>query len=201
MKLSDYAKKAGVHYRTAYRWYQAGQIKGYQADTGTIIITEQDDNPKSLKVAIYARVSSSENKSDLDSQASRLTAYCAAKGYRVHQVVKEVGSGINDNRQKLTDLLSDETITLIVVEHKDRVTPFGFNYIETLLRKQGRKIEVINLADNGKEELMQDLISIIYSFSVRMYGLRRAKRKTEKIIQELQEEQDATSGTAHHPSE
>lgn len=201
MKLSDYAKKAGVHYRTAYRWYQAGQIKGYQADTGTIIITEQDDNQKSLKVAIYARVSSSENKSNLDSQADRLTTYCAAKGYQVHKVIKEVGSGVNENRQKLTDLLNDETITLIVVEHKDRLARFGFSYIETLLRKQGRKIEVINLADNGKEDLMQDLISIIYSFSARMYGLRRAKRKTEKIIQELQDDQNATGGTAHHPTE
>lgn len=201
MKLSDYAKKAGVHYRTAYRWYQAGQIKGYQADSGTIIITEQDDNAKPLRVAVYARVSSSENKSNLDSQADRLTTYCAAKGYQVHRVVKEIGSGINDNRQKLIDLLNDETIALIVVEHKDRLTRFGFNYIETLLGKQGRKVEVINLADNGKEDLMQDLISIIYSFSARMYGLRRAKRKTEKIIQELQDDQNATSGTAHHPTE
>lgn len=194
MKLSDYARKTGVHYRTAYRWYQSGQIKGYQTDTGTIIITEQDDNQKSLKVAVYARVSSSENKSNLDSQADRLTAYCAAKGYQVAKVVKEIGSGVNDNRQKLIDLLSDETITLIVVEHKDRLTRFGFNYIETLLGKQGRKVEVINLAENGKEDLMQDLISIIYSFSARMYGLRRAKRKTEKIIQELQEQDENAVG-------
>jgi putative resolvase len=202
MKLSDYARKTGVHYRTAYRWYQSGQIKGYQTDTGTIIITEQDDNQKSSKVAVYARVSSSENKSNpsassgqaLDSQADRLTAYCAAKGYQVAKVVKEIGSGVNDNRQKLIDLLSDETITLIVVEHKDRLTRFGFNYIETLLGKQGRKVEVINLAENGKEDLMQDLISIIYSFSARMYGLRRAKRKTEKIIQELQEQDENAVG-------
>jgi putative resolvase len=205
MKLSDYAKKAGVHYRTAYRWYQAGQIRGYQTDTGTIIITEQDDNQKSLRVAVYARVSSSENKSNLDSQVDRLTAYCAAKGYQVAKVVKEIGSGINDNRQKLIDVLNDESITLIVVEHKDRLTRFGFNYIETLLGKQGRKVEVINLAqwapENGKEDLMQDLISIIYSFSARMYGLRRAKRKTEKIIQELQGDQNATGGTAHYSTE
>ena len=192
MKLSDYAKQQGVSYRTAWQWFKDGRLKGYQAETGTIIVTESVAQVPS-KVVVYARVSSSENKSNLDSQADRLTAYCAAKGYQVAKVVKEIGSGINDNRQKLTELLNDETITLIVVEHKDRLARFGFNYIEVLLGKQGRKVEVINLAQDGKEDLMQDLISIIYSFSARMYGLRRAKRKTEKIIQELQGNQDATS--------
>lgn len=193
MKLKEYADKVGVSYMTAFRWYKAGKIKGYQMDTGTIIVTEHDSTDKPLKVAVYARVSSSENKSNLDSQADRLTAYCAAKGYQVAKVVKEVGSGINDSRQKLTELFNDDSITLIVVEHKDRLTRFGFNYIETLLGKQGRKVEVINLTD-GKEDLMQDLISIIYSFSARMYGLRRAKRKTEKIIKELEQDQNDATG-------
>lgn len=194
MKLKEYANKVGVSYMTAFRWYKSGKIKGYQMETGTIIVTEHDDTNKPLKVAVYARVSSSENKSNLDSQADRLTAYCAAKGYQVAKVVKEIGSGINDGRQKLIELLNDDSMTLIVVEHKDRLTRFGFNYIETLLGKQGRKVEVINWAENGKEDLMQDLISIIYSFSARMYGLRRAKRKTEKIIKELEQElHDATS--------
>ena len=92
----------------------------------------------------------------------------------------------------MIELLQDETITVIVVEHKDRLTRFGFNYIETLLALQGRKLEVVNLADNGKEDLMQDLVSIIYSFSARMYGQRRAKRKTEIIVKELQDQNDAT---------
>lgn len=145
MKLSDYARKTGVHYRTAYRWYQSGQIKGYQTDTGTIIITEHDDNQKSLKVAIYARVSSSENKSNLDSQANRLTAYCAAKGYQVAKVVKEVGSGVNDNRQKLIDLLSDETITLIVVEHYRNVCDSSacFRLIGAAMKSAKRRIELL----------------------------------------------------------
>lgn len=191
MKLSDYARKVGVHYRTAYRWFKSGQISGYQSETGTIIVTERDSERNSLKVAIYARVSSSENKSNLDSQAERLVSYCAARGYQVAKVIKEVGSGVNDNRQKLIELLGDNSFTLIVVEHKDRLTRFGFNYIETLLKSQGRNVEVVNLAENGKEDLMQDLVSIIYSFSARMYGLRRAKRKTEKIVAELESEQDA----------
>lgn len=190
MKLSDYAKQVGVSYVTAYRWFKAGKIKGFQADTGTIIVTEQDEPSKPLKVAIYSRVSSSENKSNLDGQADRLLGYCAAKGWQVSKIVKEIGSGVNDARPKLIELLQDETITLIVIEHKDRLTRFGFNYIETLLNLQGRRLEVVNLAENGKEDLMQDLVSIIYSFSARMYGQRRAKRKTEKIVKELQEQDE-----------
>ncbi|HIE26708.1 TPA: IS607 family transposase [Candidatus Poribacteria bacterium] len=181
MKLSDYAKKVGISYRTAWRWFKTGKIAGYQMDTGTIIITEDDEPEKMQKVAIYVRVSSSENKSNLDTQAERLKDYCAAKGYQVHKVVREIGSGINDNRQKLLKLLSDASITTIVVEHKDRLTRFGFRYIETLLSQNRRQIEVVNLA----EDLLEDLVSIIYSFCARLYGRRRAKRKTEKVTKAL----------------
>lgn len=75
--------------------------------------------------------------------------------------------------------------TKIVVEHKDRLTRFGFNYLLTLLEKQGCQIEIVNEAGNDKDDLMQDLVSIITSMCARYYGLRRSKRKTEKIIQEL----------------
>lgn len=185
MKLSDYAKKTGVTYKTAWNWFRAGKIKGYQMDTGTIIVTEADDATLPQKVAVYARVSSSENRSNLNSQAERLVQYCAAKGWQVHKVVKEVGSGVNDNRKNLLKLLADTTVTVIVVEHKDRLTRFGFNYIETLMQSQGHHLEVVNLADNGKEDLLDDLVAIIYSFCARLYGQRRAKRKTEKITKEL----------------
>jgi predicted site-specific integrase-resolvase len=186
MKLSDYARKVGVSYRTAYRWFKSGKIRGYQIDTGTIIITEEDEQHLPQKVAVYTRVSSAENRANLNTQADRLVAYCAAKGWQVHKVVKEVGSGVNDNRKKLLKLLSDPTVTTIVVEHKDRATRFGFRYIETLLELQGRRIEVVNLAENGQEDLLEDLVAIIYSFCARLYGQRRAKRKTEKISKELE---------------
>lgn len=142
MKLSQYAKKLGVGYRTTWNWYKAGKLKGYQLPTGTIIITE-NENSSSQKVAIYARVSSAENKTNLDSQADRLIAYCQAKGGQIHKVVKEILSGIKDNREKLLKLLADTSLTVIVVEHKERLSRFGFNYISTLLEIQGRRIEVV----------------------------------------------------------
>ncbi|MBT9161278.1 MAG: hypothetical protein DDT26_02583 [Dehalococcoidia bacterium] len=190
MKLSAYAHKVGVSYRTAWRWFKAGKIVGYQVDTGTIIITDPISEAVPAtghqKIAIYTRVSAAENKGNLEGQAKRLLDYCAAKGYRVSAVVKEIGSGVNDTRPKLVKLLTDPAVALIVVEHKDRLTRFGFNYIEQLLTMQGRQIEVINQAENGKEDLIQDFVSIVTSFCARLYGQRRSRRKTERIIAELQ---------------
>src|SRR5438270_1433320 len=190
MKLSQYAKGVGVSYRTAFRWWQNGQIKGYQLPSRTIVVTEGEERserkPEGL-VAIYTRVSSHEHRANLDRQAERLEDYCAAKGYQVSKVVKEIGSGVNDNRAKFLALLEDQRLTRIVVEHKDRATRFGFRYLETLLRGQGRTLEVVNLAENNREDLLADLVSIVYSFAARLYGPRRAKRKTEAIVKQLQE--------------
>ena len=191
MKLIDYARLQGISYRTAWRWYKAGKIAGQQMDTGTILVTEplpMKELPATAKVAVYTRVSSSENKSNLDSQAERLVAYCTVRGYQVSKVVKEIGSGVNDNRPKFLALLADPSIRRIVIEHKDRGTRFGFRYIETLLNTYGREIEVVNQAENSTEDLLADLTSIIYAFCARLYGQRRAKRKTEKIVQELEQE-------------
>lgn len=187
MKLSEYAKQQGISYRTAFRWWQAGQIPGYQAATGTIIVQEPKPAASAAqRVAIYARVSSHEHQANLDRQAERLVSYCAAKGYQVSRVVKEIASGVNDSRPKLLALLEDQAITLIVVEHRDRLTRFGFRYLETLLRGQGRALEVVNQAENATEDLMADLTAILSSFTARLYGQRRAKRKTETIIRALE---------------
>lgn len=190
MKLSVYAKKLGISYRTAWEWFRTDKIKGaYKTESGTVIVP--DEIPKKEDyIIIYARVSSSENKNNLDTQAERLVGYSTAKGYQIKEVVKEVGSGVNDNRQKLQKLLREGKATKIVVEHKDRLTRFGFNYLSTLLEKQGCQIEIVNVVDNDKEDLMQDLISIITSMCARYYGLRRSKRKTDKIIQELKNDKE-----------
>ena len=116
--------------------------------------------------------------------------YAIAKGYTIVEVVKEVGSGVNDNRPKLLKLLEKDSYGTIIVEHKDRLTRFGFNYIETLLKKQNKQIEVVNKAEDEVSDLKEDLISVIYSFSAKMYGLKQSKRKTEKIIKCLEEEND-----------
>ena len=111
--------------------------------------------------------------------------YANAKGYQIEKVISEIGSGLNDNRPKLEKLLTDKTIDIIIVEHKDRLARFGINYIEKLLALDGRKIEIVNPQMNERDDLMQDFVSIVTSFCARLYGKRRTKRQTEKIIEEL----------------
>ena len=98
---------------------------------------------------------------------------------------------MNDSRPKSLSLLKDTSITLLVVEHRDRLTRFGFPYLETLLETQGRSIEVVNLAENDQEDLLADLVAMVSSFTARLYGQRRAERKTERIVVALEAE-DAT---------
>jgi putative resolvase len=198
LKLRTFAQQAGVRYETAWRWFKAGKIKGQQLESGTIVILEEL-NPAEVGeqiVVVYARVSANENRPNLNSQAERLCLYCAAKGWKVHKIVKEVGSGVNDGRKKLLALLADPSVTVIVVEHKDRLTRFGFKYIETLLAIQGRRIEVVNVTENPIEDIIADFVSILYSFCAKLYGQRRAKRKTEKLVQELIGEAQAEKNTA-----
>lgn len=182
-KLSAYAKLNKVTYRTVWNWVKDGKLATIKTETGRLLIIEPETTQ--LSVAIYCRVSSSENKQNLETQKQRLIDYCCAKGYQVSKVITEIGSGSNDNRPKLESLLLDRTINLIVVEHKDRLARFGLNYIEKLLELDNRKIEVVNIPVNDTSDLIQDFVSIITSFTAILYGQRRSKRNTEKLIKEL----------------
>lgn len=191
MKLSDYAKEKGISYQTAWRMWKRGELDAERLPSGSVIVNVKKSSHNLVnKVAIYARVSSSENKSNLDSQAKRLESYCIAKGYQIVRVVKEVGSGVNDYRKLLIKLLEQTDYSLIIVEHKDRLSRVGFNYLKVLLIQTGRDIEVVNLAEERKDDLMQDFVSIITSFCARLYSLRRRTRKTECLIKCLEEDSE-----------
>ena len=188
MKLTSYAKQIGISYNTAWRMWKRGQLPGYQLPTGTVIIDPPEvRSPEVRTVAVYARVSSSENKDNLERQAERVVSWCHAKGWSVGKVVKECGSGINDQRPKFLALLADAKIGQIVVEHKDRASRFGVAYLQTLLSMQGRELVIVNTADTAEDDLMGDFVAIITSFCARLYGRRRAKRKTEQVLAALQQ--------------
>lgn len=189
IKLSKWAKKNDLTYTSAWTLFHKGKIRGaYQLESGTIVVPDDQDTDKMRPefTVCYARVSSIQNKSNLEKQAERLTLYANARGYKVSQVVKEVGSGLIENRPKLLKLLESEQPTRIIVEHKDRLTRFGFTYIELLCKTKGITLEVINEVHNDKEDLIQDFISVITSSCARIYGQRRCKRKTETFIKELE---------------
>lgn len=181
MKLSQYAKKVGVTYKTAYRWYRAGTLDAYQTATGIIIVREQAaEKPVIGRVALYARVSSLGQKEDLERQIQRLKDYAAAKGYQVSKVVTEIASSLDDQRPKLQKLLADTSLGTIVVENRGRLTRFGSHYIETLLDAQGRHLEMLYTGDTG-DELVDDYVAVITSMAARIYGRRQSKRRAEKI--------------------
>ena len=190
VKLSKYAKMSGVSVRTLWRRIKDGSLKVEYSSTGRVFVSIADNQTIGLNVCVCARVSSSENKDNLERQKERLISYCNAKGYKVCKVVTEIGSGLNDERKKLESILTDKSINLIVVEHKDRLSRFGLNYIQKLLELDNRKIEIINPQSNDEDDLMQDFVSIITSFTARLYGRRRSKRLTEKIIKEVSEDNE-----------
>lgn len=160
MKLIVYAREVGVSYRTAFRWLKSGKIEGRHMDTGTILIPEliggSRGSEHSAKVTISTHVSAAENKDDLEGQADCLRDYCAAKGYSMAWVVKEIGSGLNDTRPRLLKLLTYPSVRLIVVEHKDRLTRFGSGTdhscrCQRLLQYPAKSIPIgFRLWDNGR---------------------------------------------------
>jgi len=182
MRLSVYAKKMGVTYKTAFRWWKAGRLDAYQMDTGTSIVREPAPVQEVTTVALYARVSSAEQKEDLARQMQRLKDYAASHGYQVSKMVSELASGLNDKRPKLMKLLTDASVGMIVIEHRDRLTRFGFHYIEQLMQMQGRRLEVIFPSDTDND-LVDDFIAVLTSMASRIYGRRTSKRRAEQIKQ------------------
>jgi len=180
MKLSKWARQQGVHYQTAWNWFRAGQIPGaYKVATGSIFVP--DAEPAAVpRVVIYARVSNRERKDSLASQAERCSTFAVARGLAVAQVYKEVASGMNDTRREFWRML-DSQPTCIVVENRDRLTRFGFVYLEKLLARSGCEILVATPVTHDNEDLLRDLTSVIYSFCARLYGKRRAKAKLQDI--------------------
>jgi putative resolvase len=183
MKLSQYAKKVGISYKTAWRWYKAGTLDAYQTPTGMVVVRDPDlEKPETGRIALYARVSSADQKSDLERQVQRLRDYAAAHGYQVAKEVTEIASGLNDSRPKFLKLLADASIGTIIVEHRDRGTRFGWSYLTTLLEVQGRRIEAV-FPNETQDDLVSDFVSIITSMAARIYGRRGSRRKAERIKQ------------------
>lgn len=189
-KLSLWAKEHGISYRTAFFWIKDGKFPCKYEKTVTgryIVLDEENTSDKNETTIIYARVSNHSRKNELNYQVNRLEDFCFKNGYTITAIHKEIASGMNDNRKELWKVINKKP-TRIIVENKDRLTRFGFNYIERLLKEQGTEIIVVNEANEDKEDLIKDLCSIIYSFCARLYGMRRATNKIKKIKETLDKE-------------
>lgn len=191
MKLSEWARKNGIHYNTARNWFKNGTlpVRAKKLPTGTIMVEEgsiySDSLDSNLQTIVYARVSSSNKKADLLAQQELCEQFCIQNGWKVAKSHREVASGMNDNRKILNQILDTPNIRLVVL-YKDRLTRFGFNYILRAIENNGGHVVVINDTHNDEDDLMKDLIAIITSFCCRIYGARRGQAKSLRAKRELE---------------
>lgn len=190
MKLSEWAKKQGISYRTAWRWYKLERlpVRAEQMPSGTIIVYEEMPQQND-SVTIYSRVSSSDQKEDLARQVDRLRQFASVRGWKVEAVVEEIGSGLNGRRKKLLKLLSNPSTRVILVEHRDRLVRFGFEFIEAALVSGGRQIIVTDETEK-MGDIWQDFVDVVTSMCARIYGKRGARNRAKKAMTAIQEGKD-----------
>jgi putative resolvase len=181
MKLKDWAREQGVSYRAALNWFHAGTlpVPARQLATGTILV---EPAPATTgRTVAYCRVPSADQRDDLDRQAGRVATECGRRGVRLDSTVTEVGSGFDGDRPRLRKLLSDPTVTTIVVEHRDRLARVGVEHLEAALSAHGRGLLVLD-ATEVAEDLVRDVTEVLTRMCARLYGRRSARKRAEAAI-------------------
>ena len=158
-------------------------VPAEQLPTGTVILHPPASTLEG-GVALYARVSSSDQKADLDRQVARLAEFAANQDLRVIEVVREIGSGLNGRRRGLMRLLRNPAVNTVVVEHRDRLMHFGFEYVEAALLAQGRTLRVIDPVE-ASEDLVRDMTDVLTALCARLYGKRAAAKKVKRALESI----------------
>lgn len=184
-RIGEFAEKVGRSTSTIRRWEREGRISSKRSAGGQRYFDDSDvrralriDVPNKERVTVvYCRVSSAGQRDDLESQIAAMENFCLGAGIAVSEWVTEIGGGMNFKRKKfltLLDRISDGEVERLVVAHKDRLTRFGFDMIEHVAQRNGCEIIVANTESlSPQQELVNDLLSIVHTFSCRLYGLRR----------------------------
>ena len=133
------------------------------------------------QVVVYARVSSADQRADLDRQVARVATWATDQQLPVARVVTEVGSALNGRRKKFLALLRDPQVSTIVVEHRDRFARFGAEYVEAALAAQGRKLLVVDPGEVD-DDLVRDVTEILTSLCARLYGRRAAVNRAQRAV-------------------
>ncbi|MER5840743.1 IS607 family transposase [Streptomyces prasinus] len=186
MNLTEWAKAQGVHPQTAYRWFREGTLPVPAQRVGPRTILVNVGGNAALEaiggLGLYARVSSHDQKTDLERQVTRLSQWAAQAGRRVVRVETEIASGMNGARPKVKRLLADPDVTTVVVEHKDRLGRMNTELVEAALSAHGRRLVVL---DDGEieDDLVRDMVDVLTSFCARLYGRRSAKDRARKALE------------------
>lgn len=183
MRLSEWAKKNNISYKTARRWFDDGKISGaYRISERIIIVPDEEPKEVSHKQAVvYSRVSSHDQKDDLHRQSQRLEKFAIENGYQVSKTVEEVASGMNPHRKKLIQILEDDSINTIIVENKDRLARMNGDLI---IAASSKEIIIVNHNEKQTNEV-QDVIDFMDSFYSRQYGKRAAKNAAQRKAEQL----------------
>ena len=181
MKLSEWARANHVHPKTAYRWWRQGTlpVPARQVSARTILV--EQPQPAGGGVGLYARVSSHDQRADLDRQVARLSQWAATASVAVVRVEAEVASGMNGHRPKLRRLLADPSVTSVVVEHRDRLARMNAELVEAALAAAGRRLVVVE-AGEVDDDLVRDIVEVLTSFCARLYGRRSARNRALKAL-------------------
>jgi len=191
LTISQAAKLKGVSTKTLRRWEAEGKLipertlNGHRRYDLSELMGVGD---KELSFTIgYARVSSHDQKEDLNRQVQVIELYCASKGWQP-EIIQDLGSGLNYSKKglkRLINLITDNKVERLVITHKDRLLRFGSELIFSLCEIFGTEVIIINRTENSsyEEDLAQDVLEIITLFSARLYGLR--SHKNRKLVEEL----------------
>ena len=177
----------GISRVTLCRYVKLGKIRVVELPNGYYSYNKEDVYKlKGLDVkrkkVIYARVSTSKQKKDLENQIENITAYANKNGYGVDEVYSDIASGMNLDRKEFAKLLSavmSNEIDEVFISYKDRLTRLDFDFVTRLFTQYGTKITVINSSENksAEEELFEDLMSVIHSLSMKAHSKRRLAKK------------------------
>lgn len=175
----------GVHVQTAYRWYREGTLPVPARKVGRLILvspqTAAGSGRKAESAGLYARVSSHDQKSSLDGQVARLSAWAAEAGLPVVRVEAEVGSGVNGSRAKVRRLLADPAVTVVVVEHRDRLGRMNTELVEAALSAHDRRLVVLDDSEVSGD-VVGDMVEVLTSFCAQLYGRRSARNRALKAL-------------------
>jgi len=185
VNLKEWAAREGIAYVTARRWFADGRLPVPARKVGGLILVgDRTATVADGITAVYAHVSSADQRADLDRQVARVTAWATAEGLTVGRVVTEVGSALNGKRRKFLALLRDETVTTIVTEHRDRFARFGAEYVEAALSAQGRRLLVADPSEVD-DDLVRDVTEILTSLCARLYGRRAAASRAARAVEAI----------------
>jgi predicted site-specific integrase-resolvase len=183
MNLAVWAERNGVARVTAYRWFHAGLLPVPARKVGRVILVDEPTGDAGLRggTAVYARVSSADQKTDLDRQVARVTAWATAEQIPVDKVGTEVGSALNGHGRKFLALLRDPSVQRIVVEHRDRFCRFGSEYVQAALAAQRRELVVVDSAEVD-DDPVRDMTEILTSMCARLYGKCAAQNRAKRAV-------------------